>query len=89
MRAVMIAALLLCLPCVAGADPVFRLVDDPKYKEEIDRFLAEQVQPHLKNGDKQMNRIKNDLYGKPEAIALAHYVRALVEIEAEKLRRGK
>lgn len=49
-------------------------------ESDTDRFLAEKVQPCIERMDERSHGAE---------VAIAHYLRALVEIEMEKLRRGK
>ena len=60
------------------------------YKSDTDRFLAEKVWPSVEEGDKRLKDcFKGLMYPDYPEVAIAKYLRALVEIEAEKLRRGK
>ena len=61
---------------------------DGQRLEFVDRFLTENVWPHVKTGDGFIWRRENSI-GSTDTRAITHYLRALVEIEMEKLRRGK
>ena len=87
--------LVLCLPCAAWAETTEEFVKrhyDRGYAqarseiEDTDRFLAEKVEPWVKRGDKipYSAQFVRSFYADP---AIRYYLRALVEIEMEKLRR--
>ena len=94
--------LVLCLPCAAWAETTEEFVKrhyDRGYAqarseiEDTDRFLAEKVLPEIEAGDAAYKRnFGGNIIVSAEANdwnAIAHYLRALVEIEIEKLRRSK
>ena len=53
---------------------------------EVNRFLAEKVKPEIEKGDKAMRGYAID---GDHTTAIAHYLKALVLIEEERLRRRK
>lgn len=94
----------LLVPSVAGAETEVRFADlraeqkkairDAGFQTEVDRFLTEKVQPEIEAGTNQLN----DSYSDDSTLegmkiqsqrAIAHYLKALVLIEQEKLRRQK
>lgn len=57
------------------------------YQADLDRFLAEKVQPEIALAELNYSKNRN-LYQDAEQ-SIAHYLKALVLIEQEKLRRQK
>ena len=93
----LIALLVLLLPGVAGAhdtnyghghvgDRELELisVEVERESDRIERFLSSQVQPEIEAGDQEM---RGKSYDVERSKSIAHYVKALVLIEQEKLRR--
>ena len=101
----LLAFLLLLVPVVAGAHElgvneqyphgVIHSHAEETRQKEIDRFLSEKVEPHIAYAERKLNPgLTDDGFpiipnARAEEIAIAHYLRALVEIEAERLRREK
>mgnify|MGYP001578728801 CR=1 FL=1 len=70
---------------------VERFVDDVK---GIDHFLAEKVQPEIEKGDVRLHEAKElELHWEAKQykvqLGIGNYLKALVLIEEERLRRGK
>ena len=69
---------------------------DKAEQEKLDRFLDEKVQPEVEAGDTFLTTADGrPSWSAPQMkmsesqTAIAHYLKALVEIEMERLRRGK
>lgn len=78
---------------VDGMDGVPNDTGQPFFRSDADRFLSEKVQNHIDLGDSSLRcapRMDHkEMIGNTYLDAIAHYLKALVLIEEEKMRKGK
>ena len=78
----------------AWAKEEFIMTTNQETYEDIDRFLVKNVWPHIRTGDVRLHEAKEvevDWRARSykTEVAIAHYLKALVLIEEERMRRGK